>query len=52
VWKSGECTFCAPERFFSFRRERDEAGRMVSFIGRVKSKNGQMPKMTREETQK
>jgi YfiH family protein len=33
VWKSGECTFCSPERFFSFRRERDEAGRMVSFIG-------------------
>lgn len=51
VWKSGECTFCAPERFFSFRRERDEAGRMVSFIGRVKSKNGQMPKMTWAEAQ-
>ncbi|HYA16912.1 MAG TPA: peptidoglycan editing factor PgeF [Bryobacteraceae bacterium] len=33
VWKSGECTFCAAQRFFSFRREREAAGRMVSFIG-------------------
>lgn len=41
VWKSGECTFCAPDRFFSFRRERAEAGRMVSFIGQhVKNLNG------------
>lgn len=34
IWKSGECTFCVEERFFSFRREREEAGRMVSFIGK------------------
>ncbi len=33
IWKSGECTFCVPGRFYSFRRERDQAGRMVSFIG-------------------
>jgi hypothetical protein len=37
IWKSGECTFCTAEpegyRFHSFRRERDAAGRMVSFIG-------------------
>lgn len=33
IWKSGECTFCVPGRFFSFRREREQAGRMVSFIG-------------------
>jgi YfiH family protein len=33
IWKSGECTFCQPGRFFSFRREREQAGRMVSFIG-------------------
>jgi hypothetical protein len=33
VWKSGECTFCAADRFFSFRRERERAGRMLSFIG-------------------
>jgi YfiH family protein len=33
IWKSGECTFCMATRFFSFRRERERAGRMVSFIG-------------------
>jgi YfiH family protein len=33
VWQAGECTFCAPERFFSFRREKERAGRMLSFIG-------------------
>jgi YfiH family protein len=33
VWISGDCTFCSSE-YYSFRREREEAGRMVSFIGR------------------
>jgi copper oxidase (laccase) domain-containing protein len=33
IWRSGECTFCLPGRFFSFRREREQAGRMLSFIG-------------------
>jgi polyphenol oxidase len=33
IWKSGECTFCVPGRFYSFRREREQAGRMLSFIG-------------------
>jgi polyphenol oxidase len=33
IWKSGECTFCTANRFFSFRREREQAGRMLSFIG-------------------
>jgi hypothetical protein len=33
IWQSGECTFCTGERFFSFRRERETAGRMVAFIG-------------------
>lgn len=33
IWKSDECTFCSADRFFSFRREREQAGRMVSFIG-------------------
>jgi YfiH family protein len=33
VWRSGECTYCAADRFFSFRREREQAGRMMSFIG-------------------
>jgi YfiH family protein len=37
VWKSGECTFCTPDRFFSFRREREQAGRMMSFIGLQKN---------------
>ena len=35
IWTSGECTFCQTERFFSFRREKERAGRMVSFVGRV-----------------
>lgn len=33
VWVSGECTFCRPERYYSFRREKERAGRMLSFIG-------------------
>jgi YfiH family protein len=33
IWKSGECTFCRADRFFSYRRERERAGRMVSIIG-------------------
>ncbi len=33
IWKSGECTFCTADRFYSYRRERDRAGRMLSFIG-------------------
>jgi YfiH family protein len=28
----GHCTFCEPERFFSYRRDREQAGRMISFI--------------------
>jgi copper oxidase (laccase) domain-containing protein len=26
------CTFCDPERFWSYRREGEQAGRMISFI--------------------
>jgi copper oxidase (laccase) domain-containing protein len=26
------CTFCDAERFFSYRREKEKAGRMTSFI--------------------
>ena len=33
IWKSLECTFCVPGRFYSYRREREQAGRMVSFVG-------------------
>lgn len=28
----GGCTFCNPAQFFSWRRDHDQAGRMVSFI--------------------
>ncbi|MBZ5631957.1 MAG: peptidoglycan editing factor PgeF [Acidobacteriia bacterium] len=28
----GDCTFCTPARFFSWRRDQDRAGRMISFI--------------------
>jgi purine-nucleoside/S-methyl-5'-thioadenosine phosphorylase / adenosine deaminase len=34
----GVCTFCDAERFFSYRREKDKAGRMTSFI-RIEPKN-------------
>ena len=33
IWKSGECTFCTGDKFYSFRREREQAGRMLSFAG-------------------
>jgi hypothetical protein len=43
IWKAGVCTFCATcatpgdgYRFHSFRREREAAGRMLSFVGRPK----------------
>lgn len=29
------CTFCDAERFWSYRREGERAGRMISFIGRI-----------------
>lgn len=32
IFDSRLCTFCQPEDFFSYRREREKAGRMVSFI--------------------
>ncbi len=35
IWKSGECTYCRPDRFYSFRREKEQAGRMLSFVNRV-----------------
>jgi copper oxidase (laccase) domain-containing protein len=31
----GGCTFCNPAQFFSWRRDHDRAGRMISFIRRV-----------------
>lgn len=35
VWVSEECTFCSPA-YHSYRRDKDDAGRMISFIGRNK----------------
>ena len=33
IWRSGLCTFCTPGRFYSFRRDREETKRMISFVG-------------------
>ncbi len=33
IWVARECTFCDPLRYFSFRREKEDAGRMISFVG-------------------
>jgi len=35
VWRSGECTYCQPARFFSYRRDKEQAGRMLSFVSRL-----------------
>jgi YfiH family protein len=35
IWKSGECTYCRADRYFSFRREKERAGRMLSFVSRT-----------------
>jgi YfiH family protein len=35
IWKSGECTYCRADRYFSFRREKEQAGRMLSFVSRT-----------------
>lgn len=33
IFQVGPCTSCAKEDFFSYRRERQETGRQISFIG-------------------
>jgi len=33
IFQIGPCTSCAPDDFFSYRRERKETGRQISFIG-------------------
>ena len=33
IWKAGACTFCEGKTYYSFRREKEQAGRMVSWIG-------------------
>jgi len=32
---SGECTFCGDKSYQSYRREKEKAGRMIAFIGKV-----------------
>lgn len=32
----GVCTYCDAERFFSYRREKEQAGRMISYISILK----------------
>jgi YfiH family protein len=33
VWISDDCTFCSPEKFFSYRFSRGSTGRQAGFIG-------------------
>ena len=33
IWRSGECTCCNPERFYSYRHEKGKTGRQGGFIG-------------------
>ena len=37
IWVSGECTQCETARYFSYRREREQAGRMLSYIGTARA---------------
>ncbi len=33
IWQSDECTFCNPDRFYSYRYTKGSAGRQGGFIG-------------------
>jgi YfiH family protein len=35
IWFSGECTFCNPDRYYSYRFSRGTTGRQGAFIGRI-----------------
>lgn len=35
IFVSGECTFCGDQRYQSYRKDKEKAGRMVAFIGKV-----------------
>jgi polyphenol oxidase len=35
VWVARECTFCESGKYYSFRREKEQAGRMMSFVGQI-----------------
>jgi len=32
IYDSGLCTFCMPEEFFSYRRDPNDPGRLLSFV--------------------
>jgi YfiH family protein len=32
IYRANECTFCLADRYHSYRRDKDEAGRMLSFL--------------------
>ncbi len=33
IFVTEECTFCLPEQYHSYRRDKDAAGRLLSFVG-------------------
>jgi len=35
IWMSDECTFCNPEKFYSYRFSKGTTGRQGAFIGRI-----------------
>jgi purine-nucleoside/S-methyl-5'-thioadenosine phosphorylase / adenosine deaminase len=35
IWLSGECTFCNPDKFFSYRYAKGSTGRQGGFIGKI-----------------
>lgn len=36
IWVSGDCTFCNPDRYYSYRFSKGVTGRQGAFIGRLK----------------
>ncbi|MEJ2697582.1 MAG: peptidoglycan editing factor PgeF [Candidatus Sulfobium sp.] len=37
IWISGECTFCNPDKYFSYRYAKGSTGRQGGFIGKVRN---------------
>jgi YfiH family protein len=35
VFVSGECTFCGEKNYQSYRKDKEKAGRMIAFVGKV-----------------
>jgi YfiH family protein len=40
IRRASTCTFCAPQRFYSYRRQGDASGRMIAFAGIRESSQG------------